>query len=393
MAWTATKAHPFTAAGEGTNNRKLQDTAPGSSDSATVANFGTSTTRRSIQFRPGVSNSTAGTPGAATDFGWNILKAEMNRTANLPARAKIEAGVWTFDVTVETTGADAVGAAAVVTAYVYRRGAAGAYTLLFSAPSGNISVALGGVKNVAQFASAAQPDFLFDTDETLHVEYWVAAQGVALTGNQYRLLLGTGGAPVPGINLPAAGGAQGVYSEALRTVSATAAGVASMLKRVAVRLAFSATGVATVARRLTLFRVIDAGVTGAAEFARQLSLARTITAATTGTANVVNRQIFRRGIEAATTGLAVMTRLLAAKRTIDATTVGVPTLTKRITKRIEAAAVGVASLTRALTLRRTISAATSGLARIFAKLPIERIPGGGTPLSAGTYSRARVVNK
>lgn len=216
MAFTGVAAYPSAVTGEDASAKKLTDTEP-ALNTTTTAGFGTTTTRRNIQWKPLTSNTTAAVPSTtATGFGWHILKAEMNRSANLPARAKISAGAWSFTVEFATSGADATGGAAVIEAWVYRRSAAGAYAFLFSAVSAGVSIALSGTKT-ATFSSVAQPAIILATDETIHVELWCGAQGVALTGNTYTLRLGLTGATFPLVS----GQGPGILSDYPRSHTAT----------------------------------------------------------------------------------------------------------------------------------------------------------------------------
>jgi hypothetical protein len=382
VPFTALNGYPSTVNGEGApSSLKLQDAAP-AANSMTTANFATTTTRRKIAWRPGVGgNTTAATPGAATGLGYNILKAEMNRTVDLPSEALIQAGVWDFSVAFTTAQADAAGAAAKVEAWVYRRSAAGTFTSLFSVTMATgVAVTLAGAKT-AVFSSTSQPAFTFETDETLHVELWIDAQGVAVVGNIYSLDLGAN----TWVNFPQiASQTQGILDHHPRSHSATAIGVAtrqSNFVRFAAKVA-TAVGVAPVP--LKWIRQIPKTATAIGVTPVPSKYARL--AAKTATAiGVATRQPNYVRLAAKTaTAVGVATRQpnwirLAAK---SAAAVGVASYTRRIeaVRSFAATAIGIPSYTRAVIAVRTFAATALGVARGDIEIPmvaLNRITSGG----------------
>lgn len=279
MPFTAATGYPTVVAADDANARKLADAAPAANNTI-QAGFSTSTTRRKIQWRstgtqPNTATDSRAAGGPATGFGWQTTRAEWNRTVNLPARTLIPAGTWTFNVAFTTASADATGAAAVIEAWVYRRSAAGGYTFLFSAASAGVSVTLAGAKT-ATITAAAQPAYLFEVDETIHVEYLVSAQGVAVTGNTYTLNIGSGTT----VGFPAA-----VAANYPRTLTIAAPAVASTgPKAMATRKTAATTVAAAAARRVTANRTAVVTAAGAAGLAKFTTMARTfaVTATTTG---------------------------------------------------------------------------------------------------------------
>lgn len=273
MPFVAQSGFPSAAAGESANSKEITETAP-AANSTTAANFSTGTSRRSIQLQPLVTNTTAATPGTATDRGWHVLKAAMNRTDSPPARALIAAGAWTFTMRMENTQADVAGAVPTLTVVVYRRSAAGVYTSLFTTTSPTFDNTLAGQKTVT-WSTAVQPDYVFETDETVHVEAWVNAQGVAVIGQVYRLHLGT----ITAVTFPrATGQAAGVASNYPRSYDTTTAPVVALGPwRINVFRAAVSAPVATAGRAITGVRTFATVTAPAAEFARRLTANRGLT--------------------------------------------------------------------------------------------------------------------
>jgi hypothetical protein len=281
MPFTAATAYPSLTAGDVANSRALVATAP-SADTTVKADFSTSTTRRKIQWKatgtqPNTATDSRAAGGPAAGFGWHVPKAEMNRIANLPARALIPAGVWNFNVAFTTAQADATGAAAVIEAWVYRRKADGTYTFLFTATSTGVAVTLAGAKT-ATMASATQPALVLETDETVHVEYLVHAQGVAITGNIYTLDLGS----ATNVAFPAA-----VAANYPRTLSFSATGSASTGPRaVATRKTVTVVATPTYGRLITAARSRSVTAAATAAMAKFSTMARSFVVTATGTARV-----------------------------------------------------------------------------------------------------------
>lgn len=230
-----------------------------------------------------VTNTATKSDTAATDAGWHVLTGSgvdgMDRPGAAPVNGLVSAGVWTFNVAFTTSGADLTGAAAVVTVRVYRRGTAGAYTLLFSAVSAGVSVTVLGAKTVT-FSSASQPAYTFAVGETLHTEWTVTAQGVAVTGNTYALNLGAG----TNFAFPLeAGQTKGIVSNFPRTFSVTGLGTAQFAKLIRKIFTVTSTGTPVFTRLISATRRFTATATGTPAFARQIIFNRRFNITATGT--------------------------------------------------------------------------------------------------------------
>lgn len=262
-------------AGDGANNWKLEAAESGAFDDTTKANYGTNTTLRWILLQPGATNSTSATPSAGQDFGWNVLEADMEWDANLPASRVIPSGAWFFEVDVAQS-AVAPPTNFRIQVFVHRRTDAGVLTELFNHASGNQLSVGGGSFNLYNFTTASQPEFVFADGETLHVEYWANSAAGAL-GTTNVLTLRVNNTPRTRITLPGA-----FRTRFPRTLSMTASAVVALLKKVGKRVTATATGTATLSRALTLARTISATASGAASLARRLLFARTVSAVAVG---------------------------------------------------------------------------------------------------------------
>lgn len=172
---------------------------------------------------------------------------------------------------------------------------------------------------------------------------------------------------------PAAIGAASVSKKIQKTLSFAGIGAASIPKKVLIPRTYTAIGAATVDRRLTLFRTINPASVVAASFNRAVIASRIISGVGIGAASLSKK--VGKPITAAGIGAVSLSKKLF--KPLTAIGIGAVTMAKRITKAITASAIGAASLNRALTIRRSITASTHVLGRMFAKIPIERIPGGG----------------
>ena len=168
--------------GEGANNWKYEATEGGANDDTTTADFGTDTTVRYILLKPGATNATSATPAAGQNFGWNMLHANMNWDANLPASRVIPAGVWVFRYLIAQSAATPP-VNVNIKYYVHRR-TGGTLTELFNfVGASQTSVGLG-VFTAYSDSSPSQTEFVFATGETLHIEYWFnGAAGLLSTAN------------------------------------------------------------------------------------------------------------------------------------------------------------------------------------------------------------------
>ena len=278
--------------------------------------------------------------------------------------ARVSAGVWTFAVSVTTTGADAVGAAPTLSAYVYRRSAAGTYTALFNATSGTFSATVAATATVT-WSSTSQPALILATDETVHVEFWCNAQGVALTGNTYVANIGA----ITAVTFPlVAGQGTGVVADYPRSGAATAVGVTALTRGVALARASTATGIAAFTRTITAARAFATVATGLTALTRTVGVNRAGTA--TGLAAMGRAAALNRSYATTATGVTALTRRTG--KTFTATAVGVAASTRRVTasRAFTAVAVGFTNLGRAVIAARTFTATAVGVASGRADIPL-----------------------
>lgn len=134
------------------------------SDTSTIITLG-GTANRNYTFRPGQNNNkVTGTPGAApAGYGW-ISSTSVNGITS--------AGTWSFQVRTVSSINTRNGR---ILVYVYKYNATdGTNTFLFSA-SGTANH-LGTTAGTTELiTSSAQPEYVFNSDEYLKVEYWLNA--------------------------------------------------------------------------------------------------------------------------------------------------------------------------------------------------------------------------
>lgn len=194
--------------GQGAANSRLLTPEPAAGNLATQVDFGTSTTTRWYRLTPAATVGPAGGDPAATppttgdNVGWNITASDMDTVSGRPR--KMFAGSVTFNVSVVWTDVDALAANGTyaVRAHVYRRGQSGALTLL---GTGSVSISTIDVGVLIRNYSftASVPLTLFQTGETLHVEYWLRGRGTALS-QQFQFRTGENATDVRAV-LPGAG--------------------------------------------------------------------------------------------------------------------------------------------------------------------------------------------
>lgn len=274
MAYTAATLFPGTAAGEGSNNRKLQDTSLAANNATTTCVFGTTTTVRFIQAQPATANSTSATPAAAQDRGWNVLKADMNEASSPPNRRHIPAGNWTFQGALTASTSDAASSSYRVRVFVHRRGSTGALTQIGS--SGD-SAAAAITTSINWSVTVNLPEVLLATDETIHVEYWVQGRGGGATGLLAQTITFNVGTTTLQDELTIALPSPGIRTRFLRTLAAIMAGVAARgALKIKKTLSRTVSCVAAMTRRLTLFRRFAVIASGVPSFARRLTIRRTL---------------------------------------------------------------------------------------------------------------------
>lgn len=194
--------------GQGAANSRLLTPEPAAGNFTTEADFGTSTTTRWYRLTPAGTVGPAGGDPAATppttgdNVGWNITASDMDAVSGRPR--KMFAGSMAFNVSVVWTDVDALAANGTyaVRAHVFKRGASGSLSLL---GTGSVSINTIDVGVLAQNYSftASVPVTLFQTGETLHVEYWLRGRGTALS-QQFQFRTGNNATDVRAV-LPGAG--------------------------------------------------------------------------------------------------------------------------------------------------------------------------------------------
>jgi len=232
----------------------------------------------------------------------------------------------------------------------------------------------------------AQPDF---TIQFARTQATVGVGGASVT----RRLIGI----ARGI-APATLGALTISKRVTKPVSTVGDGAAMLVRKVGLPRSYAAVGAVTIPRkvakaltmfgigaasadrRVVAFRPVDAAGIGAASTARAIIARRVFAAASIGLASLDRRLLMRRGVAASAVGLVTVPRKVT--KLVSATAIGAVSLAQRYFKVVTFTAIGAASVQRALVLRRTLEASARGALRIFAKLPIERIPGG----SGGTIT-------
>jgi len=154
--------------------------------------------------------------------------------------------------------------------------------------------------------------------------------------------------------------------------SYAAVGAVTLPRKVVKALTMSGIGAASADRRVVAFRPVAAAGIGAASTARAIIARRVFAAASIGLANLDRRLLMRRVVDASAVGLVTVPRKVT--KLVSATAIGAASLAQRYFKVVTFTAIGAAAVQRALVLRRTLEASARGALRIFAKLPIERIP-------------------
>lgn len=146
----------------GTTYWNINTTAGGGADTTTRVTL-TATANRNYVFRPGANNNIAGTPGPnPAGYGW---------ISSAPVNGITSAGAWSFRVRTTSTVTNRNGR---VRVYVYRYNATSATNTYLFNVTGTANH-LGGSPTLEIITSAPQPEFVFNPDEYLKVEYWLYA--------------------------------------------------------------------------------------------------------------------------------------------------------------------------------------------------------------------------
>jgi hypothetical protein len=371
MAFIAQTLFPSTPAGEGTNNRKVLDVSAGAGEGSTTCGFGTSNTVRFILAKPGAANSTSATPAAAQDFGWNVLKADMNQTG-IPNRRHILAGDWTFHCVLSASTADAASSSYGVKVYVHKRSAAGALTELFNITSAFATISTSINVTVTKTSVA---EIFLELDETIQIEYWVQGRGGGATGLLSQTITFRTGTTTLFQEVDFVLPSPGIRTRYARTLAVVMLGLISTFrKKIKIRRLVTMVGVATLARKLTLHRSMPVIMVGMVGLARKLTLRRTMAVMMVGVVVGIKRRVRLPRLVIMVGLTPTNSKKIRIRRLITMT--GVVTLRRKIKLLRLVTMVGVTTLARRLTLRRTLTVTMTGVARAFAKLPFDRIPGG-----------------
>jgi hypothetical protein len=141
----------------------------------------------SFQYQPGLTNSTAGTPGTPTGKGW--LSGDANGVT-------INTGTWSFTICETDNGSGLVGYLRVLAFKVQENGSSiTSYSLIYdSGTAFNGTDLWDGAANNNTFTSASIPGFTFDaTYPKLYVEYWNIVTTGGSTAKTSTFVAGTKG--------------------------------------------------------------------------------------------------------------------------------------------------------------------------------------------------------
>lgn len=198
--------YPFTTTGQTASDRKLQNTAPTTTNSGTTVNFGTNTAARYIKVTPGGANSTSATPAAAQGGGYNILVVDMDSALG---KRRIPAGDWTFDLRLAGGSADLAPPANTygIRVYIHIRSSSGVLSSV-AMDEGFVS-SYNNATTARVLFTVTVPEIVLNSGETIHCEFWVKARGIAITGQNLSFHLGdsrpAGGPNITQITLPGSG--------------------------------------------------------------------------------------------------------------------------------------------------------------------------------------------
>lgn len=169
-------------------DRKLLDDAAGAvANTATTAGFGTSTTRRFIQFVPITANTATATP-APNGKGWKIDNDTMGSQALV--KRVIPAGIWTFRLLLSASTAQISNDTRCRVFVSVVNGTSGSgtpITGLNGLDSAAVALAVGTTELV--WASGSLGEVEFQANDTMLVEFWVESVGVTLIGQTLTLTL------------------------------------------------------------------------------------------------------------------------------------------------------------------------------------------------------------
>ncbi len=324
---------------------------------------GTGTT--TIRLEPFGTTTTTGTITAATNHGWR-MRAVADVASTASAKRITPSGTWSFAMSCSSSAA--LGQAAVITAVVHRVSSGGTVTELFRAASASTTVGAAGAATAVTWTSASQAQYILEASETLQIEYWCASTGLVVTGGAQTITFNQ--SSLWSVDLPT----PGLRTLNLATVDTVGSGVVSAPEKIILTAkTFTAIGVATLTRRLTLGRTVNPTATGSTTINKLITRPLVFTA--TGLTGITKLDTKR----VTTTAVAVISapeKIILTAKLFTAT--GVATVARQLTafRVITAVATGNSFFARALIFGRRITATAAGVVKIRADLPIERIPSG-----------------
>ncbi len=333
----------------GGNVRKMGTAAPGRTNH--VSNFATGSGERIVD--PGNAVNAGVADISIRGFAINYFGVDgMDSVAT--AKRVIAAGDWNFSggfaSLINTTQTFAF------RVRLYRYSANSATRTLIA--SGTSASAVSGTAPTVWSVSFNPGAITLEAGETLFVSYAVIKNANSLINEDTTFYTGPDevGTNLNTMTLPA----PGIRTLYLRTLTATAIGVAAIQWRIGVIRAAIAVGVASFTRRIVAARTFAATAVGVAGFARAVIAARTFAATAIGV-TAISRRVGK-PFAAVAVGLTTIRRSVGVVRAAAA--VGVVTIRKAITKTpFAAVAVGVAGFARALIAARTFTATAVGAAR------------------------------
>ncbi len=372
MPFTAITYYPTAVAGEGANNKKIDISAP-AANATTQCVFDTTTTVRFILAKPLASNSATAVPSANQDFGWNILKSDMNNTAGTPNNRMIPAGNWVFRATLTASTADALSASYGVKIYVHKRSALGVNTELFNVISTFVGIeALPLDVAVTKTGVAA---ITLELDETIHVEYWVQGRGGGSTGLLAQTITFNLGAAID-IVIPS----PGIRTNFPRTTDVIGEGL-PLRGALETTKAFSLIGEAlpTFTKGVVASKTFDIIGEGLPTITKLTQAVRTFDIIGEGLVSASKVTAASKTFNIIGEGLVTNSKVLIASKTFNIIGEGLVSSTKAVvaSKTFDVIGEGLASFIKATQAVRTFNVVGEGKVQGRIELPIDKVPEAG----------------
>lgn len=368
--------------------------AAATNNSASKCAFATTTTQGFKLVKPGLTNTDAVVttiPAAAQGLGWHVQAADMDMAvADRPGRRRIPAGTYIFNCIFEGSTADTTTAFG-IHARIYRRFSGGAFSsVLGSGQTIGLSAVVGTADVDVPVTLSA--DEYFDTDETMHVEFWIRGRGGGATGLLAQTVsfhVGQAPATHAGSNdtqLAIPGG--GLRYRYDRTHSTSATGTVPrpqlLVKLPDSRFAATATGTPAFSRRVTAARAFTATAVGTSTFARRVIAARAFSVTAAMTASEVLRHF--RTFSVIGMGTPTLQRRVIVLKTATAT--GTPTLSRLLRKNFSVTMATSVTFARRLTAVRVFAVTATGTTTLLLLIPegvLDRMEAGAPPVEITRY--------